>query len=215
MSADVAARTQSEYRVLVSTQLCDLWLALLCKTLGYLHATSQTLDRLGAAGAVAETREAWLLISKRQRWMLQSVLDALIFAASSASSLISLRHIIQQLLASAPDAASEQAGSAGQPSRLGAGRSLDIAEIQHLLAVAVSAYKTEAQLMALTNVLVDYDLFTKFAQLVRSQKQGWHVAVDAGRNGSSDGPCCGKCGEQVFVDQRQSRAMASLRKQIG
>ncbi|KAJ2552234.1 hypothetical protein GGH95_005806, partial [Coemansia sp. RSA 1836] len=97
----------------------------------------------------------------------------------------------------------------------------------HLLAVAVSAYKTEAQLMALTNVLVDYDLFTTFAQLVRSQKQGWQMspesttsssaeaAVAPGQRSSERGLCCGKCGEQVFNDQRQSRAMAGLRKQMG
>ncbi|KAJ2735276.1 hypothetical protein IW152_001656 [Coemansia sp. BCRC 34962] len=220
MSSDVAARAQSEYRALVSTQLCDLWLALLRKVLGYLHHASRTLDGL-ATGAVA-MREAWQLVSKRQRWMLQSVLDALIFAASSASSLISLRHIIQQLLASGP-----APDSAPSPQKqLGAGRSLGIAEIQHLLAVAVSAYKTEAQLMALTNVLVNYDLFTTFAQLVRSQKQGWHVAPGSagssgaeagllGRHASGGSPCCNKCGEWIFSDQRQSRAMAGLRKQIG
>ncbi|KAJ2826787.1 hypothetical protein GGI24_002819, partial [Coemansia furcata] len=220
MSSDAAARAQSEYRALVSTQLCDLWLALLRKALGYLHHTSRTLDGL-AAGDVA-TREAWQLVSKRQRWMLQSVLDALIFAASSASSLISLRHIIQQLLASG-----SAPGNAASPQKqLGAGRSLDIAEIQHLLTVAVSAYKTEAQLMALTNVLVDYDLFTTFAQLVRSQKQGWHVVPDAATSSSAEtgvlgrhtsGGClsCNKCGERIFNDQRQSRAMAGLRKQIG
>ncbi|KAJ2043509.1 hypothetical protein H4S04_006726 [Coemansia sp. S16] len=220
MSNDVAAKAQSEYRALVSTQLCDLWLALLRKVLGYLHHTSQTLDGL-ATGDVA-TREAWQLVSKRQRWMLQSVLDALIFAASSASSLISLRHIIQQLLASSP-----APGDVPSPQKqIGSGRSLDIAEIQHLLAVAVSAYKTEAQLMALTNVLVDYDLFTTFAQLVRSQKQGWHVAPDSatssgaetgvlGRPASGGGCLCNKCGERIFNDQRQNRAMAGLRKQIG
>ncbi|KAJ2012681.1 hypothetical protein GGI06_004072, partial [Coemansia sp. S85] len=220
MSSDVAARAQSEYRALVSTQLCDLWLALLRKVLGYLHHTSRTLD--GLATGVVATREAWQLVSKRQRWMLQSVLDALIFAASSASSLISLRHIIQQLLASGP-----APDSVPSPQKqLGAGRSLGIAEIQHLLAVAVSAYKTEAQLMALTNVLVNYDLFTTFAQLVRSQKQGWHVASDsAGSRGAEAGvlarhtsggsPCCSQCGEWIFSDQRQSRAMAGLRKQIG
>ncbi|KAJ2412303.1 hypothetical protein GGF41_006160, partial [Coemansia sp. RSA 2531] len=220
MSNDVAAKAQSEYRALVSTQLCDLWLALLRKVLGYLHHTSQTLDGL-ATGDVA-TREAWQLVSKRQRWMLQSVLDALIFAASSASSLISLRHIIQQLLASSP-----APGDIPSPQKqIGSGRSLDIAEIQHLLAVAVSAYKTEAQLMALTNVLVDYDLFTTFAQLVRSQKQGWHVAPDSatssgaetsvlGRPASGGGCLCNKCGERIFNDQRQNRAMAGLRKQIG
>ncbi|KAJ2768401.1 hypothetical protein IWQ56_002953, partial [Coemansia nantahalensis] len=145
-----------DYRQLASEQLCDLWLALLRRALGYLHATGQTVDGLEAAAA-ATAREAWQLVARRQRWMLQGVLDALISAASPASSFISLRHIVQQLIA---------AGSAASGGPPGAVRALGNAEIQHLLAVAVSAYKTEAQLMALTNVLVDYDLFTVFAQLV-------------------------------------------------
>ncbi|KAJ1799089.1 hypothetical protein LPJ75_006726, partial [Coemansia sp. RSA 2598] len=165
---DAAVRTQNDYRAMVGTQLCDLWLALLRRVLGYLHCTGQTLDNL-PLGASPATREAWHLVSKRQRWMLHSVLDVLISAASPASSLISLRHIIQQLLVSS------SSGGKGQ----GAARSLGIAEIQHLLAVAVSAYKTEAQLMALTNVLVDHDLFSTLVQLVRSQKQGWLASAGA------------------------------------
>ncbi|KAI7829051.1 Golgi CORVET complex core vacuolar protein 8-domain-containing protein [Kickxella alabastrina] len=171
----------------------------------------------GELGIAAETREAWLLVSKRQRWMLHSALDVLISAASPASSLISLRHIIQQLLASGTVAPAESAPP-------GSVRSLDIAEIQHLLAVAVSAYKTEAQLMVLTNVLVDHDLFTTLGQLVRSQKQGWFVPSDttstSADTGSALAKCdvgslyCGKCSDQLFVDRRQDRAMADRRKQM-
>ncbi|KAJ2357422.1 hypothetical protein GGF43_001471 [Coemansia sp. RSA 2618] len=235
------SRSQSEYRALVSAQLCDLWLALLRSALGYLHATNRTLDAL-PVGVAPETREAWLLVSKRQRWMLQSVLDALIFAASPASSFISLRTIIQQLIATgaggaAADTNEKQTGGAETTEKQhnatdkpadtskrqsGAARSLDITEIQHLLAVAVSAYKTEAQLMALTNVLVDYDLFTTFAQLVRSQKQGWRVPADSAQASASYAPAalsteelsCAKCRMPLFTDQRQERVMATLRSQI-
>ncbi|KAJ2388979.1 hypothetical protein H4S02_002598 [Coemansia sp. RSA 2611] len=213
-----AARSQSDYRSLVSAQLCDLWLALLRRTLGYLHTTNRTLDAL-PPGAATETREAWQLVSKRQRWMLQSVLDALIFAASPASSFISLRAIIQQLITTSSTAAATENNNNARQS--GAARSLDITEIQHLLAVAVSAYKTEAQLMALTNVLVDYDLFTTFAQLVRSQKQGWRVAPDSAQGAGGHALasrdvgdlCCAKCHSPLFVDRRQEHAMAELRRQ--
>ncbi|KAJ1734803.1 hypothetical protein LPJ61_000883 [Coemansia biformis] len=211
-AGDAAAQAQSDYRQLAGAQLCDLWLALLRHTLGHLHETGRMLDGLGPAAAAA-TREAWQLVSKRQRWMLQSVLDALISAASPATSFISLRHIVQQLIA-AGSATGGGGGGDGQP---GAARSLGYAEVQHLLAVAVSAYKTEAQLVALTNVLVDYDLFTTFAQLVRSQKQGWHVPADGRADGrvlarhdaSSVG--CSKCRRPLFADMRQARAMAGLR----
>ncbi|PIA14462.1 hypothetical protein COEREDRAFT_82734 [Coemansia reversa NRRL 1564] len=222
------AKTQNDYRSLVSTQLCDLWLALLRRTLGYLHATGRTIDSLALNTATTATREAWLLVSKRQRWMLQSVLDALISAASPASSFISLRKIIQQLIAGGPmldkDNNSNNMVSGSSAGHTGAARSLDIAEIQHLLAVAVSAYKSEAQLMALTNVLVDYDLFTTFAQLVRSQRQGWTIPAEATQSSRADSYtplerdaaslCCGKCREPLFIDQRHVQAMTSLRKQI-
>ncbi|KAJ2887926.1 hypothetical protein FB639_000989, partial [Coemansia asiatica] len=128
---DAAAKTQNDYRTMVGAQLCDLWLALLRRVLAYLHSTGQTLDNL-PLGISTATREAWHLVSKRQRWMLHSVLDVLISAASPASSLISLRHIIQQLLISGSSDVS--ASSSGKS--LGAARSLGIAEIQHLLAVA-------------------------------------------------------------------------------
>ncbi|KAJ2796430.1 hypothetical protein H4R20_005530, partial [Coemansia guatemalensis] len=227
-SDTAAAKAQNDYRSLVSAQLCDLWLALLRRTLGYLHATGRTIDGLTLNTATTATREAWLLVSKRQRWMLQSVLDALIFAASPASSFISLRNIIQQLIAGGPVPEKDSNGndivSRGSTGSTGAARSLDIVEIQHLLAVAVSAYKSEAQLMALTNVLVDYDLFTTFAQLVRSQKRGWTIPTDttqSSRAGSymplerdAASLCCGKCHKPLFADQRQVQAMASLRKQI-
>ncbi|KAJ1882151.1 hypothetical protein H4R99_002143 [Coemansia sp. RSA 1722] len=223
---DAALRTQNDYRTMVGTQLCDLWLALLRRVLGYLHNTGQTLDNL-PLGVSAVTREAWHLVSKRQRWMLHSVLDVLISAASPASSLISLRHIIQQLLISGSSNTETSASVATVGKSPGAARSLGIAEIQHLLAVAVSAYKTEAQLMALTNVLVDHDLFTTLAQLVRSQRQGWMVSTgsrsgavgaDIGNSApkrASDGLCsCDKCGMNLFTDLRQERAMAELRRQM-
>ncbi|KAJ2556705.1 hypothetical protein EV175_001825 [Coemansia sp. RSA 1933] len=210
---------KDNYRSMVSSQLCGLWLALLQQTLGYLHTTNRTLDALPGTIALAQTREAWQLVLKRQRWMLQGVLDALIFAASPASSFISLRSIIQQLIAS---------GTSSSAAKTGAGRSLDIAEMQHLLGVAVGAYKTEAQLMALTNVLVDYDLFTTFGQLLRSQKQGWRLAptsetppasLSTGRQvllgkRDCDDLCCNDCGEQLFVDQRRSRCLADWRSQM-
>ncbi|KAJ2674936.1 hypothetical protein IWW42_001438 [Coemansia sp. RSA 1085] len=187
----------AEYRSQVSLQLCDLWLALLRCALGHLHATNRTLLPSGVSSNAAA-----MLVSKRQRWMLQSVLDALIFAASSASSFISLRSIIQQLLDTADVKASPHAA-----------RSLEIAEVQHLLAVSVNAYKSEAQLMALTNVLVDYDLFSKFALLVRSQKQGWRV-VDAQPSAHSLSVACDKCHDPLFADSRQDRALADLRAQM-
>ncbi|KAJ2518639.1 hypothetical protein H4217_003215 [Coemansia sp. RSA 1939] len=227
---------KDSYRSMVSVQLCDLWLTLLQRALGYLHATNRTLDSLFVA-TPAPTREAWQLVLKRQRWMLQSVLDALIFAASPASSFISLRNIIQQLIASSTGGNDESgSGRTDQPDNNTArptsavGRSLDIAEMQHLLGVAVGAYKTEAQLMALTSVLVDYDLFTTFGQLLRSQKQGWRVAATgdaslatvkstAGRRAllgrhEHDDLCCDECGERLFVDQRRSQCLAGWRKQM-
>ncbi|KAJ2180810.1 hypothetical protein GGF45_001817, partial [Coemansia sp. RSA 551] len=204
---------QNKYRSLVSAQLCDLWLTLLRTALSHLHATNRTLDALPDV-ALSATREAWQLVSSRQRWMLQTVLDALIFAASPASSFISLRHIIQQLIVTGTPNDKAHVDIVKQP---GAARSLDIAEIQHLLAVAVSAYKTEAQLMALTNVLVDYDLFTTFAQLVRSQKQGWRVPTDAQPSpalSTRHDLCCLECRTPLFADQRQEHVMAKLRGQI-
>ncbi|KAJ1797410.1 hypothetical protein LPJ59_003156, partial [Coemansia sp. RSA 2399] len=219
---------KDSYRAMVSAQLCDLWLALLQQTLGYLHTTNRTLDGLSVT-TMAQTREAWQLVLKRQRWMLQGVLDGLIFVASPASSFISLRSIIQQLIASGTSSSANgvehaKTDTARAPSA--AGRSLDITEMQHLLGVAVGAYKTEAQLMALTNVLVDYDLFTTFGQLLRSQKQGWRLAA-TGDTGSAtsrgalagkrehDELCCNECGEQLFVDQRRSQCLAGWRKQMG
>ncbi|KAJ2720197.1 hypothetical protein GGI07_004762 [Coemansia sp. Benny D115] len=225
---DDAARARSEHRAQAGAQLCDLWLLLLKRVLAYLHDTGRRLDGLPGDCAVC-TREALQLISKRQRWMLHDILDVLISAASPAASLISLRHIIQQLLRA------EDAASAADPATAlvarprAAARSLDIAEIQHLLAVAVGAYKAEARLMALTNVLVDHDLFTTVAQLVRAQKQGWLVSADAGRlaaqnssgsvagmarNGAGGGLCCGACNLQLFVDRRHSAAMAGWRRHM-
>ncbi|KAJ1721043.1 hypothetical protein LPJ53_004395 [Coemansia erecta] len=218
---DAATKAHSDYRALVGLQLCDLWLALLRRVLGYLHSTGQSLDNL-PLGSPAATRSAWLLVSKRERWMLHGVLDVLISTASPASSLISLRHIIQQLLALGSDTPSTNRTPNASA------RSLGIAEIQHLLAVAVSAYKSEARLVALTNILVDYDLFTTLAQLVRSQKQGWLVSADLpsgmgaasassgalSRRSAEDHLCCAKCSLQLFVDRRQERVMAEMRKQV-
>ncbi|KAJ2851683.1 hypothetical protein IWW36_000828, partial [Coemansia brasiliensis] len=188
----------AEYRSQVSSQLCDLWLALLRCALGHLHATNRTLQ----SSDTTSSNAAWMLVSKRQRWMLQSVLDALIFAASSPSSFISLRNIIQQLLDTTDVSANSRAA-----------RPLEIAEIQHLLAVSVNAYKSEAQLMALTNVLVDYDLFSTFALLVRSQKLGWRVA-DAQPSAHSLSVACDKCHDPLFADNRQDRALADLQRQM-
>ncbi|KAI8324748.1 hypothetical protein GQ54DRAFT_295918 [Martensiomyces pterosporus] len=225
-----AALAQTDYQAQVRSQLCDLWLALLRKVLGYLHGTSRLLDDMAVSG-MQPTQVAWQIVSKRQRWMLQNVLDALIFVASPASSLISLRYIIQELMApallSTEDRSLQREKDAGsEPARrITSPRSLNIAEIQHLLAVAVSAYKTEAQLMELTNVLVDYDLFTKFAQLVRSQKQGWHAPAGGSSLGSTASSlalakqqesdlCCSKCRLQLFADLRQKQAVAGRRKQV-
>ncbi|KAI9503006.1 Golgi CORVET complex core vacuolar protein 8-domain-containing protein [Coemansia spiralis] len=210
-----ASKLQNNYRSMVSAQLCDLWLDLLRRTLGYLHSTNRTLGSLSLT-VPASIHEAWQLISKRQRWMLQEVLDALIFAASPASSFISLRSIIQQLIASG-------AAANDMPRPASAARSLDIAEMQHLLGVAVGAYKSEAQLMVLTNVLVDYDLFTTFAQLLRSQKQGWYVSAAGAKGSATSYPlskhdpgclCCNKCSEQLFVDCRRSHSMTNWREQM-
>lgn len=196
------AKVQNDYQVQVCSQLCDLWLALLSKTLGYLHSTNRALDDSAGKDMVAK-QQAWELVYKRQRWMLHHVLDALISAASSASSLISLRQIIQQLILTSGTKDEDGDGAKQE-------RSLEIAEIQHLVATAVSSYKTEAQLMELTNVLVDYDLFTIFAQLMRSRKQGWMVQS---ASKATDSLCCNQCGQPLFVDQRQEQAMAEMRKQ--
>ncbi|KAJ1963845.1 hypothetical protein GGI12_001796 [Dipsacomyces acuminosporus] len=219
-----AVAAQVSYQTLVRSQLCELWLALLSKVLGYLHSTSRLLDGMPAVSAIRPRRAALQMVSKRQRWMLQNVLDALIFVASPASSLVSLRHIIQELMSPNRLSASSGDGVLSKPALNP--RSLNIAEIQHLLGVAVSAYKTEVQLMELTNVLVDYDLFTKFAQLVHSQKQGWHVPANGSASGNGSGNslvlakrqegslCCSKCRAPLFTDQRQRQTMENRRRQI-
>ncbi|ORX73674.1 hypothetical protein DL89DRAFT_289410 [Linderina pennispora] len=205
-----AAKVQAGYQGQVRSELCDLWLVLLRQVLGYLHSTNRLLDTMPVTMAPTLAQTAWQLVLKHQRWMLQNILDALIFVASPASSLISLRYIVQELMAPAK----EDAAVLPKHEPISPTRTLDVAEIKHLLAVAVGAYKSEAQLMALTNILVDYDLFTQLARLIKAQKQGWLVSPDDKKQAASGTLACEKCHRELFVDRRQPRAMAALQAQI-
>ncbi|KAJ1948668.1 hypothetical protein FBU59_001485 [Linderina macrospora] len=217
-----AVKAQAGFQGQVRSELCDLWLVLLRRVLGYLHSTNRLLDTLPVRMTPALAQTAWQLVLKQQRWMLQSILDALISVASPASSLISLRYIIQELMSPSKES-QEMVLPTHEP--VSPTRTLDVAEIKHLLAVAVGAYKSEAQLMALTNILVDYDLFTQLARLIKAQKQGWLVSPDDKKQpaGSivpsasryTDGKlACEQCHKELFVDRRQQRAMAALQTQI-